>query len=132
MRALRYGFITLPGDISRALLFGVILAALISALLPQNAFAAYLGGGLVAMLLMMLVGIPIYVCSTASIPIAVGFMHMGASPGAALVFLITGPATNAAAISVIWKVLGRRTAIIYIITVALGALLSGLCLDAIF
>ena len=77
-------------------------------------------------------GIPIYVCSTASIPIAVGFMHMGASPGAALAFLVAGPATNAAAISVVWKVLGRKTAVIYLLTVAIGALAAGFALDFLF
>ena len=130
--ALRYGFVTLPRDIARALLIGVLIAALISAFIDEGAMAPYLGGGLFAMFMMMIIGIPIYVCATASIPVAVGLMHMGASPGAALVFLIAGPATNAAAIGVVWKVLGRRTAIIYLSVVALGALFSGILLDLIF
>ena len=87
------------------------------------------GGTLLTMLLMLAIGIPIYVCSTSSIPIALGFMHMGVSPGAAFVFLISGPATNAAAISVVFKVLGRVSATIYILTVMIGSLAGGLIFD---
>lgn len=132
IRILRYGFITLPGDISKELLVGIAIAGVISALVTENVLAGYLGGGLFAMLVMMAFGIPIYVCSTASIPIAMGFMHLGASPGAALVFLITGPATNAAAITVVWRLIGRRSAIIYLATVAIGALAAGFLLDYVF
>ena len=131
LRALHYGFVTLPKDIAKALLVGIVIAGLISIFVEQDYLAAYLGGGLLAMLVMMAVGIPIYVCSTASIPIALGFMHMGASPGAALVFLIAGPATNAAAISVVWKTLGRRTALLYLAATAICALGAGAILDAI-
>jgi hypothetical protein len=81
---------------------------------------------------MLLIGVPLYVCSTASIPIALGFIKMGFSPGAALVFLVSGPATNAAAISVVWKILGRRSALIYIFTVIFGALTSGYAFDFIY
>ncbi len=132
VRGLRYGFVTLPRDIGRALLFGVLLAGILSTLVGEDTLAPFLGGGLMAMFIMMAVGIPLFVCATASIPLAVGFMHMGASPGAALVFLIAGPATNAAAISVVWQVLGKRTAIVYLLTVAVAALVSGLALDYLF
>ena len=131
-RVIRYGFVTLPGDIAKALLVGILIAGAITAFVEEDFLAAYLGGGLIAMVAMMAVGVPIYVCSTASIPIAVGFMHMGASPGAALAFLVAGPATNAASFSVVWKLLGRRTAAIYLLTVALGALGAGLLLDAVY
>lgn len=131
-RALRYGFVTLPGDIAGALVIGIVVAALITVLIPANALNAYLGGGLLSMLVMMAFGIPIYVCSTASIPIAMGFMHLGASPGAALVFLIAGPATNVATITVVWRILGRQVATIYLATVALGALAAGYALDLVF
>ncbi|HDP35561.1 MAG TPA: permease [Candidatus Hydrogenedentes bacterium] len=131
-RALEYGFVTLSRDIAKPLFVGILIAGAMSVFIQENFLSAYLGGGLVAMLVMMAMGIPIYVCSTASIPIALGFMHMGASPGAALVFLISGPATNAAAISVVWQLLGRRTAIIYLVTAALGALLAGISLDALY
>ncbi len=132
VRALRYGFVTLPADIGKALLAGILVAGLIAALVPHDSLEPYLGGGILAMLLMIIVGVPIYVCSTASIPIALGFMHMGASPGAALAFLIAGPATNAATIAMVWKVLGRASAAIYLGTAAGGALVCGLLLDALY
>jgi uncharacterized protein len=83
----------------------------------------------VPMLIMMAIGIPMYVCSSASVPVAMALIHAGISPGAALVFLMTGPATNAATITTIWKVLGKRTAIIYLLAIAIGALVFGLILD---
>ena len=131
VRALHHGFVVLPRDIGKALLVGVLIAGLIATFVPKDFFVEYLGGGPLAMIVMMLVAVPIYVCSTASIPVAVGFLHMGVSPGAALVFLIAGPATNAATIAAVWKVLGRRTAMIYLGTVAVGSLLAGLGFDAI-
>jgi uncharacterized protein len=99
---------------------------------PDDFFAGKIGTGIGAMILMMLVGIPLYVCATASVPIAAALIAKGLSPGAALVFLMTGPATNAAGFVMIWKILGSRTAIIYIVTVAVCALTSGLLLDAMF
>ena len=77
------------------------------------------------MLVMMLIGIPIYVCASASVPVAAALILKGLSPGAALVFLITGPATNAAGLATIWNTLGRRTAILYLLTVAGCALAGG-------
>jgi uncharacterized membrane protein YraQ (UPF0718 family) len=126
---MRYGFVTLPRDIGRAMLVGLIVAALISALVPPNFFADRLGTGLFAMVVMMFLGIPVYVCATASVPVAAALIAKGLSPGAALVFLMTGPATNAASFVTIWKTMGRRTALTYIATVAGCALLSGLVLD---
>jgi uncharacterized membrane protein YraQ (UPF0718 family)/copper chaperone CopZ len=130
--ALRYGFHTLPGDINRALIVGIILAGLIGSLVPDDFFASVLGGGILAMLVMMAVGIPIYVCATASVPIAAALIAKGVSPGAALVFLMTGPATNAATILTVSRVMGRRTAAVYIATVAVCAVAGGLLLDAIY
>lgn len=126
-----YGFVTLPRDIARPLIVGIIVAGLIGALVPPDALAPYIGGGIFAMLVMIAIGIPLYVCATASIPLAVGFIHMGASPGAALAFLIAGPATNAATIATVWNTMGRRTTLIYVFSVALSALVSGLAYDAL-
>ena len=128
-RMLSYGFVTLPGDIGPALVIGIVIAAVISALVPQDHLAMYLGGGVLSIVLLMAAGVPLYVCATASVPLAEGFMHLGASLGAALAFLIAGPATNAATFTTIWKVLGRTSAILYIITVAVSALGFGLLLD---
>ena len=130
-RIFKYGFITLPRDIGRAMLLGLVVAAFISALVPDGFFADKLGTGIFPMFVMMLLGIPMYVCATASVPIAAALMIKGLSPGAALVFLMTGPATNAASIVLIWKIMGRATALTYLAAVAGCALLSGIVLDYI-
>jgi hypothetical protein len=132
VQVLHYGFVDLPRDIGKSLLVGLVIAGLISALIPEAWFAKQLGRGIVPMLVMMAAGIPVYVCATASVPIAAALIHAGVSPGAALVFLMTGPATNAAALTTIWKVLGGRSAIIVLITVAVSALGCGLALDAVY
>ncbi|MBA7649006.1 hypothetical protein ES703_56799 [subsurface metagenome] len=130
-RGLKYGFVTLPRDIGKAMLVGLVIAAVISALVPDGYFAEKLGTGILAMVVMMLLGIPVYVCATASVPVAAALILKGLTPGAALVFLMTGPATNAASFVTIWKVLGRATAITYLAAVAGCALLSGILLDYI-
>ena len=135
VRAMKHGFITLPSDIGRAMLIGILIAALISAIVPKNFFAETLavsGGGIIAMLVMMVLGIPVYVCATASVPIALALIAKGLNPGAALVFLMTGPATNAASLATLASQLGWRTAIVYLLTVAGCALAGGIILDAIF
>jgi hypothetical protein len=131
-RIFHYGFVTLPRDIGKALIVGLVVAGLISVLIPEDYLSGILGAGIGAMLVMMLLGIPIYVCATASVPVAAALIAKGVSPGAALVFLLTGPATNAATITTIWKILGRRTALTYLLMVAITALASGLFLDYIF
>ena len=130
--ALRHGFVVLPKDIGSAMLIGLLLAAFISVVVPEDFFADKIGTGIGAMVLMMLMGIPVYVCATASVPIAAAMIAKGLTPGAAFVFLMTGPATNAATFVTIWKVLGSRTAIIYVLTVAVCALTAGVLLDAMF
>ncbi|MBF0546671.1 MAG: SO_0444 family Cu/Zn efflux transporter [Candidatus Riflebacteria bacterium] len=131
-QAMWYGFYTLPRDLAFTLLLGIFVAALISTFVHENAFRDYLGGGIGSMFIMMLIGMPLYVCSTSSIPVALGFMHLGASPGAILVFLITGPATNAASILLVLHMLGRRLTVIYLLTIVFGSLVAGLSLDKIF
>ena len=128
-RVVHYGLVVLPRDIGPALLIGVLIAGAITALVPQGQLHGYVGGGILSILLLMAAGVPVYVCATASVPIAVGFMHVGASPGAALAFLISGPATNAATLTTIWKVMGRRTMILYGVTVAVSAVVCGLLMD---
>ncbi len=129
VRILKYAFVTLPRDIGRPMLIGLVAAAFISALVPDGYFAEKLGTGILAMIVMMLLGIPVYVCATASVPIAAALIIKGVTPGAALVFLMTGPATNAASFISIWKVLGRTTAVTYLATVAGSAIVCGLLLD---
>ena len=131
-RVLEYGFVTLPEDLARPLLLGILVAGLIGLLVPEDLFAGILGHGIVPMLAMMVIGIPIYVCATGSVPVAAALIAKGVCPGAALVFLMTGPATNSATIATVWKILGRRAALAYLAVVALTALGSGLLLDAAF
>jgi len=129
---LRHAFVILPRDIGTAMLAGLIIAAIISVAIPDDFFTEKVGSGFSQMILMMLVGIPLYVCATASVPIAAALIAKGLSPGAAIVSLMTGPATNAAGFVTIWKILGRRTAFIYILTVAGCALAAGLLLNGMF
>lgn len=118
-------------DIAKPLIFGILMAGLIATVASPGALKPWLGGGIQSMMLMLLIGMPLYVCSTGSIPLALSFLHLGASPGAALVFLIAGPATNAATLSVVWKVLGPRSTLVYFGTVSLTALGSGLLFDTL-
>jgi len=131
-RIFRYGFVELPQDIGKALLIGLVIAALITALLPKDFFASHLGTGIFPMLVVMAGAIPFYVCATGSVPMAIALIWTGLTPGAALVFLMTGPATNMATIATIWKVMGKKTAIIYLLVIAIAALGFGLALDMIF
>jgi uncharacterized protein len=126
---LRYAFVDLLGDIALWLVIGLLLAAVISMAIPDDFFADTLPGGLVQMLVMMAIGIPLYVCSTASIPIAAVLMSKGISMGAAFVFLMTGPATNAATMLIIGRVLGWRVLAMYLGSIAVLALGFGLGLD---
>jgi uncharacterized membrane protein YraQ (UPF0718 family)/copper chaperone CopZ len=128
-RAVQFGFLTLPRDIGVSLLVGILIAGTINAILPPNALKPYFGNEILSILMMIAAGIPLYVCATASVPIAASLIYMGASPGAALAFLIAGPATNAATISTIWKMLGKRSAFLYLLTIALSAVLCGLLLN---
>jgi uncharacterized membrane protein YraQ (UPF0718 family) len=131
-RGLKFAFVTLPRDIGGAMLVGLVIAAFISVLVPDDFFAEKLGTGIFAMVVMMFLGIPVYVCATASVPVAAALILKGLTPGAALVFLMTGPATNAATFVTIWKALGRTTAITYLGVIAGCALLSGILLDFIY
>ncbi|MBI3985995.1 MAG: permease [Lentisphaerae bacterium] len=129
--ALHYGFVSLPRDIRNSLIVGLLLAGVISAVVPADFFNALAGHRLAAMLMVMLVGIPLYVCATGSVPIAAAFVAKGLSPGTALVFLMTGPATNAATIAAIWSTMGRRTVALYLGAIVVCSLAAGLILDSL-
>ncbi|MBK6765572.1 MAG: permease [bacterium] len=126
-----FAFKDLLGDIAFWLVIGILVAGLISAVVPDDFFAGKLGHGIGAMLVMMAFGLPLYVCSTASVPIAAVLMTKGVSAGAAFVFLMTGPATNAATMLVIARALGGKVLGIYLTAIAGFALLFGLGLDYI-
>ena len=127
--ALKYGFIDMLQDIGKWIVIGLIVAGLITVLVPDNFFTAFNDKPIVNMLIVMLFSIPMYLCATGSIPIAAALMLKGLSPGAALVLLMAGPATNTAAILVIKKVMGMRALLIYLSTIIVGALGFGLVID---
>lgn len=131
-RALEYGFVTLPRDIGPSLLVGLLVAGVITVAVPKDLFAGVLSNNFAQMLVMMALGIPMYVCASASVPVALALMAKGVSPGAALVFLMTGPATNAATIALLWSMLGSRTAVIYLASIAVSSLAAGVVLDLLF
>ncbi len=128
----RYAVSDLWADIAAWFFVGLLLAGAITALMPEDAVTRYVGSGLPAMLIMLVVGIPLYICATASTPIAAALILKGLSPGAALVFLLAGPATNMATLTVLVKVLGKRATGIYLAAIAMFAVLSGLAVDQVY
>lgn len=126
---LRYAYVEFLEDIAKWLVIGLLIAALIAVFIPDDFFATYIKNDFLGMLIILAASIPVYVCATSSVPIAAVLMMKGISPGAALVFLMAGPATNAATISVIGNSMGRKTLIAYLATLIAGALLSGIIID---
>ncbi len=125
-----YPFITFLDEISVHLLIGLALAAAINAFVPVDFFVEHgFSSGLPAMLLMLVISLPMYLCSTSSIPIALTLIAKGISPGAAFVFLFVGPATNIASLMVMAKSLGKKVTIIYLVVIAVMAIIFGLVLD---
>jgi uncharacterized protein len=125
----RYSFIEFLQDISKWLIIGLLIAALIAAVIPDDFFADKLPSNFVGMLIILVISGPVYICATASVSLAAVLMMKGFSPGAALVLLMAGPATNAATITMIGKVLGKKSLFSYLGTIITGALLSGLFID---
>ena len=128
-----YGFKTLPADIVIPLFQGLVIAALISLLIPPELITDYFSTNTYIQFLFILgISIPFYVCATASIPIAVALMAKGISPGAAFVFLMAGPATNASSIAIIKKILGQKILYYYIALISITAVFFGVVLDLFF
>jgi uncharacterized membrane protein YraQ (UPF0718 family) len=130
--AFNYAFGDLLKDSGMPLLWGVIIGGTIAYFLPGTFIETYLGSGIKAMFIMLLVGIPMYVCATASIPIAAALMLKGMNPGAAFVFLVAGPATNIVTMMIVSKNLGRRALVIYLGSIALSSIALGLLLDKFY
>lgn len=125
----RYAYVEMIQDIGRWLIVGLVVAGLITVFVPESFFALFAGNSLLSMLLVLVFAIPMYLCATGSIPIAVALMMKGLFPGTALVLLMAGPAVNAASMLVVGKVLGKKTLLIYILSITLGAILFGLGID---
>jgi uncharacterized membrane protein YraQ (UPF0718 family)/copper chaperone CopZ len=127
-----YAFVDFLDDISTHLLLGIIIAGLITALIPPDFFKNYGGDGVLGMLYMVLIGLPMYVCATSSIPIAVSLIAKGISPGAAFIFLVVGPATNVATMTLIGRVLGKKILAIYLSVISISAVVGGFLLNWLY
>ena len=127
--ALRYAFVDMIADIGKWLVLGLVIAALITVLVPDTFFAVFADNTWLSILLVLAISIPMYICATGSIPIAVALMLKGLTPGAALVLLMAGPAANFASILVIRKQLGLRTLMAYLAAIVGGAIGGALVID---
>jgi len=131
-KAVRYAFITLLGDIAKPLFWGLIIGALITVAIPQNLSDILAEYSWLSYIIVIAIAVPMYVCATASLPIAAGLMLSGVSAGAAFVFLSAGPATNTVTIGVVKKMLGTKSLYIYLGSIVVGSVLFGLGLDYVF
>ncbi len=128
--AIRYGFSTLLGETAKSLLTGLAAGAILNMMVPDSFFEKIASaGGLVEMLAMLAFGIPLYVCASASVPVAAVLIAKGISPGAAFVFLMTGPASNTVSFTFMLKMIGSRGLLIYLLTLASSALIFGSIVD---
>jgi len=129
---IRFAVVDVWGDIVMWFFAGLLLAGVITALIPEEFMANWFGGGISSMLLMLVFGIPLYICATASTPIAAALILKGVSPGAALVFLLVGPATNITSLSVLVGILGKRSVVRYLLILSAMAVLFGLGVDYLY
>ena len=129
-RVLKYAYYDMIRDIGLRLLIGLVVAALIQVAVPDEFFLSFTDEPLLQMLVILVIAVPMYICSTGSIPVAAALMMKGLSPGAALVMLMAGPAVNLASILVVHKSMGRRFTSIYLMTIVGFAVLFGLLLNA--
>lgn len=120
-----YILVELFGSIANTLLVGILLAGLIGAMLPDGFFTSYFNYPFLSMLIMLAIGVPMYVCASASTPIAASLVLKGLNPGAALVFLLTGPATNAVNLTTVSSIIGKKSTIFYLATISVSALVMG-------
>ena len=127
--ALEYAYIEMMEDIGKWLVIGLVIAGLITVFVPAELFAVFNGNTLASMLLVLCIALPMYLCATGSIPIAVALMMKGLTPGAALVLLMAGPACNFASMLVVKKVLGTRTLVTYLASIIVGSIAFGYLID---
>lgn len=129
LEAFRYAYVEMMQDIGKWLVIGLIVAGLITVFVPDELFGYFEGNTVASMLLVLCIALPMYLCATGSIPIAVALMLKGLTPGAALVLLMAGPACNFASILVVRKVLGSRTLFVYLVSIIIGAVGFGCLID---
>src|SRR5207248_10756741 len=129
-RIIRYGFVDLLDDVAWWLVLGIVLSDIVEGVIPTDLFQGVWGGGLASMLLMLALSIPLYTCASSSTPMAAALALKGLSPGAVLVFLLAGPATNIGSLVVLLKVLGRHAVAAYLVAVVIMTLAAGFALNA--
>ena len=125
MEVFRYGFGELVEDVGKWLVLGVLIGGILTVAIPQNLITENLSSVTLQFIVMLAISIPLYVCATGSIPIAASLILKGFSPGAALVFLIAGPATNTVTLSFVLSKLGKKSFIVYLSSIATISLIAG-------
>ncbi|WP_428022978.1 SO_0444 family Cu/Zn efflux transporter [Arcobacter sp.] len=130
--ALSYGYGTLFSDMAKSLLIGLILGALFTTFMPQEYAKLLFDNKILTYFVILIVAIPLYTCATASLPIAAALMLHGMSAGAAFIFLTAGPATSAVTMSVVYKMLGRTSLVIYVSVICIMSLIFGFIFDLYF
>jgi len=128
----RYGLVNMVGDVSKWLMIGLLLGAVISAFVPNELFFALREYPILCMLVVLVLAMPMYTCATGSIPLALALVAKGITPGAALVLLMAGPATSIASMLVVGKAFGKRTLAAYLFSIAFGAMFFGFIVDTFF
>lgn len=123
--AIRYGFLELAEDIGKWLVIGVLLGGVLTVAIPESLLTQHITQPALHFIIMLAFAVPLYVCATGSIPIAAALIGKGFTPGAALVFLIAGPATNTVTLSFVYSKLGRRAFMVYLIFIVLVSLCMG-------
>jgi hypothetical protein len=129
---MEFAFGDLLKDIGIWLFVGVLLAGVISVFLSPDIVSRYLSNEYYSMLLMFAISVPLYVCATASTPIAAALALKGISPGAALVFLLAGPATNAASLTVIFRLIGRKAMVVYLAVIVVMSFFAGMAVNYLY
>jgi len=127
-----YGLITLMGSFSKPLFWGLLIGAFISVAIPTNLQELFSENRLLGYLIAVGIAAPMYVCATASLPIAASLMIAGVSPGAAFIFLTAGPATNTVTMGVVKSMLGKRALVIYLSVIVVGSIVFGGLIDVGF
>ena len=130
--AFHYGFVEMMDDLAFWIVFGIVLTGFLSATLPNDFFERVVGNPTVEMVVMLLVGIPLYLCATSSTPLAAALMAKGLSPGAGLVFLLAGPVTNIGTLMIVGRVFGGRFLRIYLLSIIIVCMTLGMATNAFF
>lgn len=125
----KYGFVTMLQDVGKWLILGLLIAGLITIIVPDSFFSQFADMPILNMIIVLAFSIPMYLCATGSIPIAAALMLKGLTPGAALVLLMAGPATNVASLLVVNKVMGKKNLLVYLASIICGAVAFGLVID---